>query len=119
MPGGYLIHPFEIKEGVVLGRMSLCKSWTYLEFELTCKKLDKSIKFGERFQNFDELRFPLTLTRRNCHIESSYFARIPIFLCIRINFLRLRLYTPYFNQLLFQGAKEEVGRRQGGNLNAD
>ena len=48
--------PLEIKEGVVLGPMLLYISWTYLEIELTCKQLGKSLKNLARFKDLKILK---------------------------------------------------------------
>ena len=121
--GGVLIPPLEIKEGVVLGPMLLYISSTYSEFELTLKiwgniwNIERDFEIS-KFWDFASIWLTeIAITDWVFDIESSSIACILIFMCSKIHGLQLRLYDQISNYLLFQGSKEDWGRRQGGNLN--
>ena len=60
-----------------------------------------------------------TLTHKNWQnsLNFLHLLHAVLFLCVLIYVLQLRLYDQFSNYLLFQEAKEEGDRRQGGKLN--
>ena len=66
------------------------------------------MRYISRFQNVDKLKFHLTLTHMICHNSLEMF---------EFMFCNLGYTTNISITSFFQGAKEEGGRRQGGNLN--
>ena len=61
----------------------------------------------------------LVITRSILKLQGSSFACKPDFTRQKNHILGARLQEDFLNYLLFQGAKEEGGRRQGGSLNSD
>ena len=79
---GYLITPLEnpgrsdFRPLVALYKLDLFKNWVHIQkFGNKYKKLSKI----SRFQNFEKLRFRLTLTHRNSHNSLKFWDRELIF----------------------------------------